>query len=318
MLGAARLRTRALPMASDYFCNRGCAMIDHQECPTCLRGEIRIFVKSVEVQGRGVILLTGPSSCGKGEIAKALCRFLSIPAGRHLSMGSILRTTISRAREDDDFRRQLADDYGISDRVSIFDPQHNPPRLAHKAEEYRDDLIRFVRGAAGDQPSQLDWLEYCVTKGLLVPDDWTEKIITAVFTHSPELRSSIFILDGYPRTIPAARHLLQLLAELQIPVIKTMHMSITKEQMKVRALNRGRLDDTDESLERRYQFYIDRVQPCIDYIKDCLGSSVVALIDGHQPVYGRGGQLDLERSIHAVVVSVMQALGLPGYLLEIR
>ncbi|MGE5654793.1 MAG: nucleoside monophosphate kinase [Bacillota bacterium] len=293
-------------------------MINRQERPTCLTGEVRIIVKSVEVQGRGVILLTGPSSCGKGEIAKALCRFLSIPAHRHLSMGSILRTTVSRAREDAVFRQQLADEYGISDRVSILDRESNPPRLVQKAEEYRDDLAKFVSRAEGGQPSQLDWLEYCVTKGLLVPDDWTEKIITAVFTHSPELRSTIFILDGYPRTTPAARHLLQLLSDLEIPVIKAMHMAITKEQMKVRALNRGRLDDTEESLERRYQFYIDRVQPCIDYLKDCLGSSAVALIDGHQPVYNQDGELDLEGSIHAVVVSVMQALGLPGYLLEIR
>ncbi len=293
-------------------------MIENHGRPTCPTGAIRIIVKSVEVQGRGVILLTGPSSCGKGEIAKALCRFLSIPADKHLSMGSILRTTISRARENDGFRRQLADDYGISDRVGIFDHAHNPARLVQKAEEYREDLVRFLPLEGGQAPSQLDWLEYCVTKGLLVPDDWTEKIITAVFTHSPELRSSIFILDGYPRTIPAARHLLQLLAELEIPVIKTMHLAITKEQMKARALNRGRLDDTDDSLERRYQFYIDRVQPCIDYIKECLGSSAVALIDGHQPVHDGLGQLDLERSIHAVVVSVMQALGLPGYLLDIE
>lgn len=288
-----------------------------QKSPTCRIGEIRIIVKSVEVQGQGVILLTGPSSCGKGEIAKSLCRFLSIPEERHLSMGSILRTTVSRARQDSEFRQQLADTYGISDRVSIFDAGSNPERLITKAEQYRDVFAR-VLDIDSCGPSQLDWLEYCVTTGLLVPDDWTEKIITAVLTHSPELQDGIFILDGYPRTIPAARHLLDLLATLQIPVIKALHLAITKEQMKVRALNRGRIDDTDESLERRYQFYIDKVQPCIDYLKECLDASSVALIDGHQPVYDDQGQLDLQASIQAVVVSVMQALGLPGYLLEIR
>lgn len=56
---------------------------------------------------------------------------------------------------------------------------------------------------------------------------------------------------------------------------------------------------------------------CIDYLKTCLGTSVV-LIDAHQPVYNPNGQIDIEASIHEVTVSVMQALGLPRFLLDIE
>jgi ABC-type iron transport system FetAB ATPase subunit len=54
-----------------------------------LKSDIKIIVEKVNVEGNGVILLTGPSSCGKGEIAKSLCKFLSIPENKHLSMESI-------------------------------------------------------------------------------------------------------------------------------------------------------------------------------------------------------------------------------------
>ena len=47
-------------------------------------GTIRIVVETVRVEGGGALLLTGPSSCGKGEIAKELCRFLSIPRSMHI------------------------------------------------------------------------------------------------------------------------------------------------------------------------------------------------------------------------------------------
>lgn len=155
-------------------------------------------------------------------------------------------------------------------------------------------------------------------KGLLVPDEWTVRIMNAIFESTPEFKSGIILLDGYPRTVSAAENMLGTLERLGISVIKVLHLSITKQEMKSRAFTRKRQDDTEESLERRYQFYIDKVQPCIDYLKFRLGSSKVALIDAHQPVYNEKGELDLALSINEVTLNVMQALGLPGFLLDIK
>lgn len=279
-------------------------------------GNINIFVEKVRVDGSGVILLTGPSGCGKGEIAKALCRFLSIPASKHLSMGDILRKTIEEANSDPNFRMVLEKKYCISSNVSIFDPDFNRPELVIKANNYKDGLYDFF-GPSRKGFSQLDWLQFCVSNGLLVPDEWTEKIMEALFENSLEIKQGILILDGYPRTVAAAEFLLKTFAKLEIPVIRVLHLFITKEQMSCRALNRKRTDDTQESLERRYQFYIDKVQPCIDYMKSYLGSGMVSLIDAHQPVI-ENGKTDIEASIHQVVISVMQALGLPGYLMDLK
>ncbi len=278
-------------------------------------GNIKIIVQKVLVEGCGAIILTGPSSCGKGEIAKDLRKFLSIPQERHLSMGNILRMTIKKARMDEDFRNRLSAEYEISDKISIFKEKSNSAIYA-KARKHENELKSFY----GDKPtiSQLDWLEFCVKNGLLVPDKWTVNIINATFQSSEEFKNQIFILDGYPRTIKAAEELMSTFTAFNIPIIKVIHLSITKNEMIKRALGRKRLDDKKDSLERRYQFYIENVQPSIDYLKLRLGLNKVALIDAHQPVYNDGDIIDIENSIKQVTLNVLNALGLPSYLLNMN
>lgn len=282
-----------------------------------MKENIRITVEKVRVEGKGVLLLTGPSGCGKGEIAKALCKFLSIPKERHLSMGDILRKTVIKAKENEDFMKTLGEKYNISNDISVLDLEKNPPEVVQKVKNYLNQITSFLN-LNDNFISQFHWLEFCVTNGLLIPDEWTESIIDALLEGTPELHKEIFILDGYPRTVDAARNLLKALNRLNIPVIKVLHLFITKEQMKLRAFNRGRIDDTQDSLERRYHFYIDKVQPCIDYLKSSLGSTMVSLIDAHQPVYGVNGQVDVDASINEVVLNAMQALGLPKFLMDLK
>ncbi|MBU3143825.1 nucleoside monophosphate kinase [Clostridium sp. CF012] len=281
-----------------------------------LDGNIKIIVQRVVAEGCGAILLTGPSSCGKGEIAKELSSFLSIPKERHLSMGDILRRTIRKARENENFRDRLATAYNISDRISVFEEAENRVENISKAIKYKSELIAFYGGR--ETISQLDWLEFCVIEGLLVPDEWTVNIINATFEDSEEFQKEIFILDGYPRTIKAAEELLNIFAEFNIPIIKVIHLSISKDEMIKRALVRKRFDDKKDSLEKRYQFYVENVQPSIDYLKVRLGSSKVSLIDAHQPVYNDLDIIDIEKSIKQVTLNVLQSLGLPSYLLDMK
>jgi len=281
-----------------------------------LDGNIKIIVQKVVAEGCGAILLTGPSSCGKGEIAMELRSFLSIPKERHLSMGDILRRTIKKAREDETFRDRLATKYNISDKISVFEEAENKPENISKAIKHKNELIFFYNGR--ETISQLDWLEFCVIEGLLVPDEWTVNIINATFEDSEEFQKEIFILDGYPRTIKAAESLLNTFAKFNIPIIKVIHLSISKEEMIKRALGRKRFDDKKDSLERRYLFYIENVQPSIDYLKIRLGSSKVTLIDAHQPVYNEQNNMDIEKSIKQVTLNVLQSLGLPSYLFDMK
>jgi len=277
--------------------------------------DIKIKIEKVSVEGCGVIILTGPSSCGKGEIAKELRRLLSISDDRHLSMGDILRNTIEKARNNQEFKEKLSNEYHISDEISIFDSEHNGETIYPKAQKYKNDLKKFFNDQ--DIITQLDWLEFCVANGLLIPDSWTVNIINATFEQSDDFGKNIYILDGYPRTVIAAEELINVTSKMNVPIIKVIHLSITKNEMMKRALGRNRVDDDVESLERRYQFYVDHVQPSIDYLKEQLGSDKVDLIDAHQPIYNAQNEIDLEKSVKQVAIDVLQSLGLPSYLLSV-
>jgi len=67
-------------------------------------------------------------------------------------------------------------------------------------------------------------------------------------------------------------------------------------------------------LRSRFEFYVENVQPSVDYLKTELGGDAVALIDAHQPAYVEvDGKrtFHLERSIENVVVTTLRALGVP-------
>lgn len=271
----------------------------------------RIRVKKVELEGPGVVILTGPSSCGKGEVAAALCEVLSIDSQLHLSMGEILRSAFRLAKTDKSYSTLLAEKYQISAKTNIFESVDASDDLTRKVKNYLPQLEEYFKKPM-PVISQVDWLEFCTMQGLLVPNRWTQEFIAAHIEHNPELRKKTFILDGYPRTVTAAQHLLNCLDRMDIPVIKVLHLSISKQEMISRANKRGREDDDQASLLSRYNFYVENVQPSVDFMKTALGSDVIALIDAHQPVYNEFGNkntFNLQASIENVVGSSLRALG---------
>lgn len=292
-----------------------------------------VRVERIALRGPGVVILTGPSSCGKGEVANALCELVSVDPTRHLSMGEILRTTAERSKRDPDFADLLEQKYALSRETSIFDCLDTTEELTEKVRRYLPDLerhfgrkpSRFVSEELSGPPevSQLEWLEFCTARGLLIPNRWTQDLISAEIERAlgadVEGRDSPFILDGYPRTVQAAQHLLGFLESVGLPVLKVLHLSISKAEMRARAGKRGRADDNEEALRRRFEFYVDNVQPSVDYLKTMLGGDRIALIDAHQPAWSEveGERVfDLHRSIDNVVSTALRALGVPGVIVR--
>ncbi|EAR09327.1 adenylate kinase family protein [Reinekea blandensis] len=279
-----------------------------------------VQVEKVKVREAGVIILTGPSSCGKGEVASALCRMLQIRPEAHLSMGEILRNTFRQAKEDESFAELLATKYDLSAQTNIYDCVDTTEALSAKVRSYQASLEKYFAKTGMDLfTSQLEWLEFCTMNGLLVPNRWTENFVAAHIEQARSTREETFILDGYPRTQRAAEHLLEFLESMNIPVLKVLHLSISRKEMMARAQSRGRADDDEESLKKRFNFYIENVQPSVDYMKTRLGSDRIALIDAHQPVFDdtkAGPKFNLDASINAVVTSVLRAMGVPRVVLN--
>ena len=89
--------------------------------------------------------------------------------------------------------------------------------------------------------------------------------------------------------------------------------------MSARAGKRGRTDDNEEALRSRFDFYVESVQPSVDYLKTELGGDRVALIDAHQPSFDQvdGKRVfNLHRSIDNVVSSALRAMGVPSVIVR--
>ncbi len=282
-----------------------------------------VRVEKISLRGPGVVILTGPSSCGKGEVAQALCEMLSIDPERHLSMGGILRNTVERSKEDSNYAKLLAEKYSLSKEVSMFDSIDTNDELTEKVRRYLPEVQKiFNRDASSEDVSQLEWLEFCTIRGLLIPNRWTQDLISAEIDTILQAKNSDgddshdlpFILDGYPRTVAAAEHLLGYLNSVNVPVVKVLHLSISKAEMRTRAGKRGRADDHEEALRSRFEFYVENVQPSVDYIKTELGGSAISLIDAHQPEFVEENgkrKFQLLDSIDNVVSTSLRALGVP-------
>lgn len=289
-----------------------------------------IRVEKIALRGPGVVILTGPSSCGKGEVANALCELLSIDPERHLSMGVILRTTVDRAKNNPEYASLLAEKYSLSQSVSIFDSIDNNEELSEKVRRYLPELEQYfgrTPGTDNADASQLEWLEFCTVRGLLIPNRWTQDLISAEIDTILQSKSdddtdsynTPFILDGYPRTVAAAEHLLNYLKSVNVPVLKVLHLSISKAEMSHRAGKRGRADDHEEALRSRFEFYVENVQPSVDYMKTELGGAAISLIDAHQPQFVEEDgvrKFHLQDSINSVISTALRALGVPRVIVK--
>jgi adenylate kinase len=76
-----------------------------------------------------------------------------------------------------------------------------------------------------------------------------------------------FILDGFPRTIAQADWLLDQAHRGRFDLTAVINLDASEEVVKERLLARGRQDDTDESIARRFEEYRAVTLPILDYFK---------------------------------------------------
>ncbi|GAB3502190.1 adenylate kinase [Spirosoma knui] len=105
-------------------------------------------------------------------------------------------------------------------------------------------------------------------QGLLVPDE----VVIGMIDHKlQENRSAAgFIFDGFPRTVPQAQALDQLLAQYNTQITTMIALVVDDEELIRRLLKRGetsgRADDRDETTaRRRVSVYNSETKPVADY-----------------------------------------------------
>ena len=121
-----------------------------------------------------------------------------------------------------------------------------------------------------------------LTRGELQPDFLTTSLFTNILlsTLTPQKH---LIADGYPRTIRQSESFEKMMKFFRRENVKIIYIELGKEEAMKRNLLRGRHDDTEEGLKKRFEEYEDNVIPSMNYFKGKPGYTLYT-INGEQSV----------------------------------
>lgn len=99
--------------------------------------------------------------------------------------------------------------------------------------------------------------------GQLVPDPLIVGMVSARL-QSPDCRAGC-LLDGFPRTLPQAETLDDMLERRAISLDGVIELAVPREELVRRMLARGRADDDPEIFSRRIASFEEQTAPLLDY-----------------------------------------------------
>ena len=109
--------------------------------------------------------------------------------------------------------------------------------------------------------------ETYISDGQLVPDYLIIKILEEQLD-APEAQNGV-IFDGFPRTLPQAHALKEMLERRGSKVDAVIGLEVDDEELTKRLINRGkesgRSDDNPEAIGKRLQVYHNTTRPLMDY-----------------------------------------------------
>ena len=106
-----------------------------------------------------------------------------------------------------------------------------------------------------------------IDKGQLIPDSLMIDILAATYDAMQPCDGVIF--DGFPRTIPQAEALKEMLARRGTEVAGMLELAVPDEMLTERLINRGktsgRADDNEETIKKRFAVYHSQTAPLSEW-----------------------------------------------------
>ena len=99
--------------------------------------------------------------------------------------------------------------------------------------------------------------------GDLVPSELTNELVDDRL-NNPDTAEG-FILDGYPRSVPQAQALHDMLERRGTQLDAVVEFRVPQDELLERLRARGRADDTDDVIRNRMKVYRDETAPLIEY-----------------------------------------------------
>ena len=110
-----------------------------------------------------------------------------------------------------------------------------------------------------------------ISQGQLIPDDLMIKVLEHVLDNTPEAEKGV-IFDGFPRTIPQAKALKEMLSRHGSKVHAVVGLEVDDNELVDRLLKRGQMsgrsDDNLDTITRRLNVYHSQTSPLRDYYKE--------------------------------------------------
>lgn len=104
-----------------------------------------------------------------------------------------------------------------------------------------------------------------IDQGQLVPDELIIDLLAQVLDENKDKAADGVIFDGYPRTIPQAEALEQLLADRGTRIDAVVGLEVPDEELIKRILLRGQMsgrsDDNEETARKRLDTYHNQTSP---------------------------------------------------------
>lgn len=125
-------------------------------------------------------------------------------------------------------------------------------------------------------------VEEIILKGSLQPNFLTTALFSNILISSLTAEKNLFA-DGYPRTIAQSESFEEMMKFYKREDVKIIYIELGKEEAIKRLKLRGRHDDTDEGIAKRFDEYVNNVVPAMDYFKGKDGYSVFT-INGEQSI----------------------------------
>ena len=124
-----------------------------------------------------------------------------------------------------------------------------------------------------------------ISKGCLIPDELMIDVLHNLFRGNPEILDKGVIFDGFPRTIPQAESLAEMLKEYNTETHAVVGLDVAEDELVHRMLERGkesgRSDDNLETIKNRLGVYHEQTAPLRKYYE---GKGKFHNIDGNRKV----------------------------------
>jgi adenylate kinase len=142
----------------------------------------------------------------------------------------------------------------------------------------------LFRAAVAEQTSLGVKAQGYLDRGELVPDDLVIDMIRERLVQPDTLQPDTqtgWLLDGFPRTVPQAHALDDLLSGIHQELDRVVNLQVPDAFLLERLLGRGRKDDSEDVIRRRLQVYHEQTAPLIRFYGD---RHQLTDIDGSAPV----------------------------------